>query len=318
MPEVNAHHIHPAVLTVFRIAALLTFGAVVMGAMVCATESGAACPNWPGCYPGQVVPVAEVAPWIEFTHRLVAMSTTPFVLAAAVLATRMRLGTGVVRLTWAALVGALAAGFFGMMIILFELPWYLGMLDLTGALGSMIAMGIATLLIQRGERRWRPTALGRLAWSGVAALVSMHVLAIAVAGAGSYTRCLGWPLPQFVAADRWPALQAVRVVLAVLALGLLAISVIRAWVRPRLRWHGVLLGGVLAAEFLLGAALWTAQDLLWLRAAYSIVAVSVIWAWALLAARANLVTWSLREAPDVSGLTASGSRSSRNSGATGR
>jgi len=45
-----------AALTIFRLAALFTFLAVAMGAVVCATGSGAACPTWPGCRPGQIAP----------------------------------------------------------------------------------------------------------------------------------------------------------------------------------------------------------------------------------------------------------------------
>ncbi len=278
----------PALLSLFRIAALLTFAAVAMGAVVCATESGAACPNWPGCYSDQVLPVGALSPWIEFTHRLVAGLTTPTLLVTAVLAQRARLAPSVVRLVWVALAGALAAGVFGMMIILFHLPWTLGMLDLASALICMIAMGTAALLAQSGPRTWQLSPTGRLAWIGVAMLVVMHVLGIAVAGEGSFTRCVGWPVLTDVGGDRWPALQVVRLVMAVTAAALLVISVRRALSVPRLRAHALVLAGLFIAELVIGLLLRAPGSGEGLRTAYSVIAVALLWCWSLLAGRSCL------------------------------
>ena len=54
-----------ATLTVFRLAALFTFLAVAMGAVVCATKSGASCPTWPGCRPDRLAPQWRLSPVIE-------------------------------------------------------------------------------------------------------------------------------------------------------------------------------------------------------------------------------------------------------------
>ncbi|MGH8902765.1 MAG: COX15/CtaA family protein [Egibacteraceae bacterium] len=46
---------------------------VVVGGAVRATDSGLACPTWPGCFSaGDFVPVRELHVWIEHSHRLVA------------------------------------------------------------------------------------------------------------------------------------------------------------------------------------------------------------------------------------------------------
>ena len=69
MPE-NTSAPSTAALTVFRLAALFTVLAVAMGAVVCATGSGASCPTWPGCRPDNITPQWELSPVIEFTHRV--------------------------------------------------------------------------------------------------------------------------------------------------------------------------------------------------------------------------------------------------------
>ena len=64
------------------VAAAVTTLLIALGGIVCATESGAGCPDWPGCY-GRIVPPPQVNAVIEYTHRFVAGITTPLILAAA-------------------------------------------------------------------------------------------------------------------------------------------------------------------------------------------------------------------------------------------
>jgi protoheme IX farnesyltransferase len=54
-------------------AAIATFVLISVGGLVRATDSGLACPDWPGCFAfNDWIPAAELQPWIEHTHRLIA------------------------------------------------------------------------------------------------------------------------------------------------------------------------------------------------------------------------------------------------------
>jgi protoheme IX farnesyltransferase len=54
-------------------AAVTTFVLIAVGGLVRATDSGLACPDWPGCFAfNDWIPPAELHTWIEHTHRLIA------------------------------------------------------------------------------------------------------------------------------------------------------------------------------------------------------------------------------------------------------
>ena len=65
-----------------------TFLLVTIGVMVRATDSGVACPTWPGCFPGQFLPGldADYHVWLEWIHRTVAALIGFLILAMAALA----------------------------------------------------------------------------------------------------------------------------------------------------------------------------------------------------------------------------------------
>ncbi|HUG30622.1 MAG TPA: COX15/CtaA family protein, partial [Candidatus Limnocylindria bacterium] len=51
-----------------------TFVLVTIGVVVRATDSGMACPHWPGCFEGQFLPSLDAGfqVWIEWIHRTIA------------------------------------------------------------------------------------------------------------------------------------------------------------------------------------------------------------------------------------------------------
>jgi heme o synthase len=65
-----------------------TLALVAIGGLVRATGSGDACPQWPGCLPGRILPPLEARPLIEFTHRAVVGVLTLLILATAFAAWR--------------------------------------------------------------------------------------------------------------------------------------------------------------------------------------------------------------------------------------
>jgi cytochrome c oxidase assembly protein subunit 15 len=274
-----------AVVTVFRLAALFTFLAVAMGAVVCATGSGASCPTWPGCRPSEIAPQWALSPLIEFTHRVVAMTSGPLVLGAAVMSLRLRASN---RWVWilplVALIGALAAGAFGRVAVLSTLPTWLGAVDLFCALSAMTAMGVAAVMVGAPgpDRRSRSAAephrmqVTKLAGTSLTVLVLMHVTGIFAAGAHSYTRCLGWPIWQLVGTDLHPWLQELRLGLAGLAAALVVTTAVVSARNPRLRGWGIVIAALFAAEMVLGLVI-RARDLnTAVAAAYSVLAVALL------------------------------------------
>jgi protoheme IX farnesyltransferase len=67
---------------------VMTFLLVTLGVVVRATDSGVACPTWPGCFEGQFLPRLDQGPqvWIEWTHRTVAALIGFLILGLAAIA----------------------------------------------------------------------------------------------------------------------------------------------------------------------------------------------------------------------------------------
>ena len=269
----------------YWLAAWFTFGAVVLGSAVCATESGLACPTWPGCYTHQLTPDGLHSA-IEFTHRVVAFGSLVFLALAAWRGRRLPDP----RLRWfpvAALIAAIASGVFGMVIVLFSLPMLLGLIDVTAALVALCLISWAAVRLPDP----RPAgSLSRLTWSTVAAVIAMHLLGIAVAGPGSFVRCLGWPVWRISEADQHPALQWLRLGLGVVAAILLVMVLARAWRRPGLRWLAGGLAVVWLVELVMGQLIvgqftGAEERHIYLAAIYSMLAGGMVWLLALLASR---------------------------------
>lgn len=291
-PAPDPTAVDPRIRTLFVAAAVTTFLATAMGSVVCATESGAACPTWPGCYPDRVTPLADINPIIEFTHRVVAILAGLLLIAAAVASTRLRAAARtrqsawlLMVLPWVALVCAGASAVFGRIVVLSHLPLGWGVLDLFAALVAMCAMSCAALAAGTPGAPWRATRIARLAAGAGAVVIVMHLLGLLVAGAGSYTRCMGWPMWKVLDGDVAPALQVVRIGLALVALALVAGTFAALRSEPAGAPAGAALTLLVIAELILGLTILNGH-LNWpVAAAYSVLAVTIVWALALIAGR---------------------------------
>jgi protoheme IX farnesyltransferase len=68
--------------------AATTIALVVLGGVVRATGSGDACPQWPGCFPGRILPPLEINAVIEFGHRFIALVLSVLIVSTAWVAWR--------------------------------------------------------------------------------------------------------------------------------------------------------------------------------------------------------------------------------------
>lgn len=271
----------------YWLAAAFTFGAVILGSVVCATESGLACPTWPGCFPDQATPDGLNSA-IEFTHRVVSFGCLVFLALASWRGRRLADR----RLRWfpvIALVLAAASGVFGMMIVLFSLPMLLGLIDVAAALVALCLISWAAVRLPDP----RPVGgLARWTWSTIGVVIAMHLLGLAVAGEGSFVRCLGWPVWRIVDSDQHPALQWVRLIMGAAAAAMVVVAIARAWRRPRLRPLAAGLAAVWLAELVMGQLIvgqFTGGEErhIALAAIYSMLAGTILWLLALLASRAD-------------------------------
>ncbi len=249
-------------LRVARWAAALIFVTVLLGAMVCATDSSSSCPAWPACYPDKVAPGLRAGwlenPVIEFVHRAISFAALVLLAWSGVLG-RRHADARVRVLPWVALACAVGSAVFGMMIILFTLPLALGLLDLAFAIVALLLSVVTASALRRrpalpGAGRTRP-----LAGAAFVALLVMHLAGSLIAGVtddgtGSFTRCLSWPLWAIVEVDGAAAPQVVRMVLAGAAALLILAVGWRLW-RGGARVLAAVLVGALAVEQGLGIAI---------------------------------------------------------------
>jgi protoheme IX farnesyltransferase len=182
-------------------ASILTFLLIVMGGIVRVTNSGLGCPDWPTCF-GHLIPPPRLDSWIEYTHRLIAALTTPFILATAVV------GWWKYRsIRWISRPPLIALGFLvieitlGAITVLTELPPEIVAVHLGVALTVLALMLTAT--VNAFARRNNPNLPDRLTFRTPFARLTLWTLGVIfvvlvsgalVAGSGSETACVGWPL----------------------------------------------------------------------------------------------------------------------------
>lgn len=218
-------------------ATTMTYLIITMGGIVCATESGRGCPDWPGCY-GRIVPMMRIDSVIEYTHRLVAALTSPFIIAAAILGWRQSPD-----IRWVSRPPAIAVVFLFAVAGLGARAVLRGLSPLWAAVDLGLALLVLALMVSASvvafARYANPTLPDRLLFRGSFARLSLWALGaifvVLVSGVvvdgDSIARCLGWPLSfaHRVPVDLRGWLQLSRRVLGGAA-GILLVAVVwQAW-----------------------------------------------------------------------------------------
>ncbi len=307
-PTTGKHFISKRHCYLLLAATTMTYLIVTMGGIVCATESGRGCPDWPGCY-GRIVPMMRLDSVIEYTHRLVAALTSPLILVAAIVGWRQsRDVRWVSRPPLIAVVCLFAVAGLGARAVLRGLSPLWAAVDLGLALLVLALMASASVVAF--ARYDHPELPDRLLFRGSFARLSLWTLGaifvVLVSGVvvdgDSIARCLGWPLSF---AHRLPVdlrgwLQLSRRVFGGTAGILLVIVVWQAWRTQRAQAAIVrgatMLGVFFCAELSVGAFVLARGSNLLTLGVYVALAAALWASSAVLVVLAALPASDLREA----------------------
>jgi heme o synthase len=223
-------------LTRFRRLAVLTIAAtfvlIGVGGLVRATDSGLGCPDWPRCF-GKLVPPAELHPWIEHSHRLVASLVVVLVALLVVAAYRTRQEPVVRRAAVAALVLVLAQALIGAFVVWWKLRADSVTLHLATALALVALLIFIDFRARHGgarpdRRAGRDRRFVRLAGTTAGLLYLQMLVGSTVTG---HQAGLAYPL-DVVVPDLGPSVARIQLLHRTLA-ALVAILVVVVWVAAR-------------------------------------------------------------------------------------
>lgn len=271
------------------VTAMMTVLLVILGGIVCMTESSRGCPDWPGCY-GEILPPVRTDAMIEFTHRLTAALTGLLILLTAIVgAWKYRNLRWVSRPPMIAVVLLVVVAMFGALTVVRGLSPPLAAVDLGLALlvlALMITASVVALHTYENpafiDQLTLHTPFAKLAFATVAVLFIVLVSGVLVADGGSIVRCLGWPLfsIQFIPENVPAWLPVLRHTIGLLATILLFFVVLRAWRQRQAElriWRAtIVVMCSFLAEILIGILLIVFEFEPWLLVAY-VVAAAVLW-----------------------------------------
>lgn len=260
-----------------------------MGGVVCATESGLGCPDWPGCY-GRILPPLRMDAIIEYSHRLIAGVTAALIVACAISGWSKARAIPWVR--WPPVLAIpllVAVSIFGALAVLRGLGRGLAALDLGSALMVQAVMLAATVVAFHLPLSPFPVRLSfrdpfaKLSLTLFLAVFAVLVSGVLVAPTGSLESCLGWPqgsdgLPA-LGLSSWP--QIARWILALVASVLVIATVAQAWRTQHTHTArlltATLVGALWLGESVLGVVLTISGRDAWLLVLH-VAAAATLWA----------------------------------------
>ncbi len=175
----------------------LTFGLIVLGALVRAHDAGLACPDWPRCF-GVWVPAMDLRVAFEWTHRLLAGSVGVVFLGLAGLALRgreTRRAVGIpLALASVLLVSQVVLG--GLTVLLGLAPWTVTLHLVTGNAFAVTLLLVALGLREQAAPRLRGPVAPRVQ-GAVVVVAGLLALQIVLGGLVSShyagLACPDWP-----------------------------------------------------------------------------------------------------------------------------
>ena len=237
------------------------FALIVLGGVVRITESGLGCPDWPLCH-GRIIPPADAATLIEYSHRLVASVVGLLVLATLVVAwRRYRSRAWTFRPALFGLVMVIGQSALGGAAVLTELSSVVVMVHMAMAQALLACFALVHLDAWRGLSLAGRRLDGRVLLSAAAAVGVLLLILTGsyVALSGAAGACNQWPLCQggkFFVASELPLIHVAHRLASVVAVVLLGATAWAAWRTPSrqdVRVVTLLALGIFGAQVLVGA-----------------------------------------------------------------
>ncbi len=250
---------------------VLTFGLVVIGGLVRATDSGLGCPDWPTCH-GSLIPRAEKHTLIEYSHRSAATVVGFLFLGVTFFTFKTERRNKLV--FWLAFTAGVLLAFqiiLGGITVKKDLPAEIVAAHLGTAMAFMgvmiVTLGISVLQ-RRGMQPFAAageSAFTRLAITSAAIAYITLVLGSYISGTNASTACSGWPLCNgsvFPGGDSDVGLHVLHRFVAGLLGAVLLALIYQAFEerrrQPLLLGLALLAGAAYFAQALVGAAnIWT-------------------------------------------------------------